>query len=141
MLNNCSFAGRIANDLVIRKSKNGKSFIYFDLAIPRKYDRDKTDFIDCVVWGKEAENLEKYQAKGNFIIVAGSIETYIDESKNKRYQCVVATVSYTEKKKENTENNEEKENTNNNNEKIENVNPFANAPVNNNDSTDDELPF
>lgn len=31
----------------------------------------ETDFINCIVWNKQAENLVKYQRKGNLIGVQG----------------------------------------------------------------------
>ena len=53
-------------------------------------DREKADFINVIVWDKQAENLCKYQKKGNLIAVFGEIRTdsYEVEGK-KRYKTYV----------------------------------------------------
>lgn len=76
MINKVIYSGRIATDLKLRKSKNEKSYVFFNIAVPRQFDNDRTDFINCVVWGKQAESLVDYQSKGNLIIIEGSTETY-----------------------------------------------------------------
>ncbi|WP_150531125.1 single-stranded DNA-binding protein, partial [Staphylococcus aureus] len=44
---------------------------FFNKAVPRQCDNDGTDFINSVVWGKQAESLVDYQSKGNLIIIEG----------------------------------------------------------------------
>ena len=52
---------------------------------------EECDFINCVVWDKQAENLCKYQVKGSLIGVIGQLrqETYNDAKGNKRTSYVV----------------------------------------------------
>ena len=54
-------------------------------------DRDIADFINVIVWDKQAENLCKYQVKGSLIGVIGQLrqETYNDTKGNKRTSYVV----------------------------------------------------
>lgn len=98
MFNKVMYCGRIATDLNIRKSKNDKSYLFFNLAVSRT-NGDKTDFINCVVWNAKAENLVKYQSKGNLIIVEGSTETYKKDDINMS-RCLVEKITYLENKKE-----------------------------------------
>ncbi|HDJ3742778.1 TPA: single-stranded DNA-binding protein [Staphylococcus aureus] len=97
MFNKVMYCGRIATDLNIRKSKNDKSYLFFNLAVSRT-NGEKTDFINCVVWNTKAENLVKYQSKGNLIIVEGSTETYKKDDINMS-RCLVEKITYLENKK------------------------------------------
>ncbi|HCY8173557.1 single-stranded DNA-binding protein [Bacillus sp. JR_15] len=99
MFNKVMYCGRIATDLNIRKSKNDKSYLFFNLAVSRT-NGEKTDFINCVVWNTKAENLVKYQSKGNLIIVEGSTETYKKDDINMS-RCLVEKITYLENKKKN----------------------------------------
>ena len=47
----------------------------FTLAVPRERDREKSDFILCKVWGKQAEIMSKYVKKGHKVGIFGRIET------------------------------------------------------------------
>ena len=89
MLNRIILIGRIANDLDLRYTGNGKAVLRVTLAVDRKYrdgngDR-KTDFIICVAWGKLAETCAKYQHKGNLVCIEGSLEVrkYLHEGETK----------------------------------------------------------
>lgn len=88
-MNKVILTGRIANDLELRCTSTGKSICEFRLATNRPVLRDGVrvaDFINCRVWNKTAENLVKYQTKGNLITVIGrmQVDVYQDnEGKNK----------------------------------------------------------
>lgn len=89
MLNNVVLAGRLTADFELRYTQTGTAVGNFTLAVDRpKYkDRDKeTDFINCVLWGKQAEGLAQYLTKGKPIAVTGSIQTrkWEDKEGNKR---------------------------------------------------------
>lgn len=129
MLNKVLYSGRIATDLQLRKSKNEKSYVFFNIAVARQFDNDKTDFINCVAWGKQAENLVKYQSKGNLIIIEGSTETYKKENINMS-RCLVEKISYIENKKNESKSDEA-------------VSPADEETNSNEDNTitDDDLPF
>ena len=80
--------GRITKDLELRHTTNNKAVCEFTLAVNR--DKDNADFINCIVWNSQAENLCKYQGKGSQIAVLGElrVETYEVEG-NKRYKTYV----------------------------------------------------
>ena len=71
--------GNLTKDVELTKTFNDISFARFTIAVQRKYanqDGDReADFINCVAWRNQAENLEKYCHKGDKIAVVGSIQT------------------------------------------------------------------
>lgn len=115
-MNKCIITGRIANDLELRTTTTGKSICEFRIATSRPVVRDgvrTADFINCRVWNKQAENLVKYQAKGNLIAVFGrmQVETYQDKEGKKRNNTylLVEDLEYLETKKSQEEKNEYKD--------------------------------
>ena len=115
-MNKVILTGRIANDLEIRSTTTGKSICEFRLATNRPVNRDGekvADFVSCRVWNKSAENLVKYQTKGNLIAVIGriQIDSYTDKDGNKRYNnyVLVEDLEYLERKKDPEENKEDQE--------------------------------
>lgn len=88
-MNKAILTGRIVNNLELRATSTGKSICDFRIATNRPVLRDGVrvaDFINCRVWNKTAENLVKYQTKGNLITVSGrmQVDVYQDsEGKNK----------------------------------------------------------
>lgn len=100
-MNNVCLIGRITKDLEIRTTESGKHICKFTLAVKR--DTDNTDFINCMVWGTQADNLVKYQKKGNQISVVGSIRTGNYESNGKinyTFEVLANSIQYLESKKE-----------------------------------------
>lgn len=87
-MNKIEILGRMVQNIEMKESKQDKTKKYgvFTLAVPRKTDKEKTDFIQCVAFGKLAETIEKYTEKGNRIIVEGSlqIDKYDDKDGNKK---------------------------------------------------------
>lgn len=107
-MNRCIITGRIANNLELRSTSTGKSICEFRLATNRPTNRDGervADFINCRVWGKTAENLVKYQTKGNLIAVIGrmQVDNYTDKDGNNRYNTylLVEELEYLQSKKDN----------------------------------------
>lgn len=134
-MNRCIITGRIANNLELRSTSTGKSVCEFRLATNRPTNRDGervADFINCRVWNKTAENLTKYQKKGNLIAIIGrmQVDNYQDKDGNNRYNTyvLVEELEYLETKKK-EENNEFKDLKT----KTEVQQQF--------DYTDEELPF
>ena len=109
-MNRCILVGRITKDLELRKTQNDKSVCEFTIATNRIGQED-ADFINCVVWNKQAENLCKYQQKGNLIGVEGQLRNekyeYNGQTKYKTY-IIVNQLEFLS----NSKNKEEKEQTN-----------------------------
>lgn len=66
--------GRITKDIELRYN-NETAFARFTLAVDRKGKEKEADFIQCIAFGKTAENIDKFVGKGNRILVKGRIQT------------------------------------------------------------------
>ena len=79
MINKVILIGRLTRDPELRRTPQGDAVTSFTLAVNRNYtDKDgqqQADFINCVVWKKSAENVEKYCSKGSLVGVEGRIQT------------------------------------------------------------------
>lgn len=97
-MNNVILTGRIAKDLEIRYTQNGKAYCRLTLAVDRGMSKEKkqeaeakgqqtADFISCVAWNKLAETINRYSGKGRKILVEGSIQTgsFTAEDGSKKY--------------------------------------------------------
>lgn len=74
-MNNVQLIGRLTKEVEVRKTQSGASYARFSLAVPRKFEKNATDFINCVAWRKTADNLGLYTSKGDRIGVTGFIQT------------------------------------------------------------------
>ena len=142
-MNKCIITGRIANDLELRATTTGKSICDFRIATNRPVLRDGervADFINCRVWNKTAENLVKYQTKGNMITVIGrmQIDVYQDNEGKNKYNTyiLVEELEFLESKKVNA--NERNETQEDNEFKDFKINTEVQQQF---DYTDEELPF
>lgn len=86
-MNKAMLIGRLVKDPELKMTETSKREVcQFTIAINRPYTNEdgerKADFINCVVWDKLAENLSKYQKKGNQIAVEGRIQTRNYEDKD-----------------------------------------------------------
>ncbi len=86
MLNQLILVGRLVKDPEVKKSKNGNSYSYITLAIPRAYKNIngeyETDFIDCTLWKMMATNTKEYCKKGDIVGVKGRLESRTYEKDN-----------------------------------------------------------
>ena len=89
-MNKVALIGRLTKTPELRSTQTGKQVCSFTIATNR-INNEECDFINCVVWDKQAENLCKYQVKGSLIGVIGQLrqETYNDTKGNKKTSYVV----------------------------------------------------
>lgn len=106
-MNKCILTGRITKDPVLEHTKNGTPICQFNIATNRPVIRDgkrEVDFITCIIWNKSAENLVKYQRKGNLVAVLGElrVDTFTGKDGEKKYKSYVLVneVEYLEAKKD-----------------------------------------
>ena len=120
MINNVSLMGRLTATPERKTTTSGKAVTSFTIAVERRFapqgEERQTDFINCVAWGKTAEFVCKWFAKGDMIAVIGEIQTrnYNDKNGNNRIavEVVVGQVSFCGSKNTNNTNlNVEVENT------------------------------
>lgn len=78
-MNKAILIGRLTRDPELRYTSSGRAVCQFSIAISRNYTNQQgqrdADFINCVVWDKQAENLAKYITKGRLVAVDGRIQT------------------------------------------------------------------
>lgn len=104
-MNKVVLTGRITKDLELRKTKSDKSVCEFTLATNRVGSED-ADFISCMVWNQQAENLCKYQDKGSLIAVFGELRTdsyEVNEHKRYKTYVLVSNIEFLSKKTESTQ--------------------------------------
>ena len=83
-MNRVSLVGRITRDPELRTSPNNVSFVAFTIAVNRvgvnNNGEREADFINCVAFNRQADNLARFIKKGNLIGVEGKLQT-------RRYQA------------------------------------------------------
>ena len=79
MINRVVLVGRLTRDPELRYTPNGVAVATFTLAVNRTFTSQsgerEADFINCVVWRKQAENMANYLRKGSLTGVEGRIQT------------------------------------------------------------------
>lgn len=79
MLNSIVLTGRLTKDVDLRFTKSGTAVGSFTIAVDRQFrsanGERETDFINCAIWRKSAENLAKFTHKGSLIGVEGHVQT------------------------------------------------------------------
>lgn len=85
-MNDAKVMGRIANEMELKYvGANNTPFMRMTVAVNRPKRAGEaeaaTDWIPCVVWGKQAETIHNFLRKGNRILVEGPITT--NKYKNK----------------------------------------------------------
>ncbi len=91
-MNKVILIGRLTRDPELRTTPTNLSVATFSLAVSRPFSPQnggtpEADFINCVVWRRQAENLAKYCHKGSQIAVEGRIQSrsYNANDGSKRY--------------------------------------------------------
>lgn len=85
MINRVILTGRLTKDPELRQSQSGVAVATFNLAVNRAF-ADKNgergaDFINCVAFKKQAENVSQFLNKGSLVGVDGRIQTRSYENK------------------------------------------------------------
>ncbi len=152
MVNKVILVGNLTRDPDLRMTSNGVNVATFSLAINRPFanaqGEREADFINCVVWRKQAENLAKYCGKGSSIAVEGRLQTRTYEANDgsKRYitEVVCDMVHFLQTRR--NDNQTMSAPQNHNTKPQTNEDPFASmqdpfASSGSIDLTDDYLPF
>lgn len=79
MLNSICLVGRLTKDVDLRYTPSNVAVATFTLAVNRTFKNEngehETDFINCVMWRQQAENLANWAKKGALIGITGRIQT------------------------------------------------------------------
>lgn len=96
MLNVVILIGRLTRDIEPRTTRAGDTVVNFSLAVQRSRvnkstGQHDTDFIDCTAFGKTADFITRYFAKGQLMNVQGELHMskYTDKQGNPRTKMEV----------------------------------------------------
>ena len=90
-MNRAIIIGRLTKDPEMRTTSSGIASTTFTVAVSRPFTSQngerEADFLNCVAWRKQAENIAKYCTKGSQVAVEGRIQTrtYDAQDGSKRY--------------------------------------------------------
>ena len=101
-MNKVILIGRLTRDPELRTIASGNATTSFTIAVNRNFTNQngerEADFINCVAWRKQAENVAKYCTKGSQVAVEGRIQTrnYDAQDGTKRYvtEVVVENIEF-----------------------------------------------
>lgn len=109
-MNKVILCGRLTKDPEVKYTSGATQMCIakYNLAVERRYKKDgeaSADFINCTVFGKPAEFVEKYLKKGTKVVVSGRIQTgnYTNKEGQKIYttDVVVEEQEFAESKNQN----------------------------------------
>ncbi|MGS4170777.1 single-stranded DNA-binding protein [Staphylococcus pseudintermedius] len=143
MINRVVLVGRLTKDPEFRTTPSGVSVATFTLAVNRNYKNkngeQQADFINCIVFRKQAENVNNYLSKGNLAGVDGRLQSRSYENQEGRRifvtEVICDSVQFLESKNNNQSNNQQQRG-----QAPAQDNPFTNSnnPI---DIDDEDLPF
>ena len=105
-MNKVILIGRLTRDPELRYANNNTPVTNITVAVARPFQNQngerEADFINVIIWRKQAENVKKYLTKGSQVAVEGRIQTrnYDDKDGKKVYvtEVVADNVQFLESK-------------------------------------------
>ena len=97
-MNHVAIIGRMVKDVDLKTTPNGTQVGSFSLANEYKYTsngerKEQTSFFNCIVWGKQAENMAQYVKKGHRVGIEGRLQQRSwDDSEGKKRSSVEIVV-------------------------------------------------
>jgi single-strand DNA-binding protein len=86
MINRVVIVGRLTKDPDLRYTPSGVPVATFTLAVNRPFTSQsgekETDFINCVIWRKQAENVANFLKKGSLAGVDGRLQSRSYDGQN-----------------------------------------------------------
>ena len=105
-MNKCLLIGNLTKAVELRFTKTGLAVANFTLAINREIKKEDgtrdVDYLNCIIYGKQAEALNKYLDKGSKVLVEGHIQTGSYEKDGKKTyttDIVVEKIQFLDSKK------------------------------------------
>lgn len=101
-LNKVMLIGNLGSDPQIKSTQSGEKICNFNIATSERWrDRDgtqqeKTEWHRVVLFGKAAENAEKYLSKGRKVFIEGQLRTrkWMDQSNVERYTTEIVVSGF-----------------------------------------------
>lgn len=108
MINNVVLVGRLVRDVDLKYTNSGRAATNFTLAVNRDFKNEQgvneADFISCAAFGKQAENMARFLAKGSLIGVEGRISTRSYQAKDGKTvyvtEVITSKIGFLESKKQ-----------------------------------------
>ena len=79
MINNVTLIGHLTKDVELKYTPANQAVAQFTLAVNRTFKNAngerESDFINCVIWRKSAENFANWAKKGALVGITGRIQT------------------------------------------------------------------
>lgn len=74
-MNKIIVTGNLTKDAELRYTQNDKAYSKFSIANNEGYgENQKTNFFNCTLWGKGAENLNRFLVKGQKVLITGRVD-------------------------------------------------------------------
>lgn len=92
MLPKVTAVGNVGKDAMLKFTPNGTAKAEWSMACSEKYgERESTEWVNCVLWGKRAEALAEHITKGKGLVVFGKMLTrnWDDDQGQKHYRTEV----------------------------------------------------
>lgn len=101
-LNRCSFMGNLGRDPEMRYTASGQPVTNFSIAVNRRWRdandewQEETTWVNCVLWGQQAERAAENLRKGNLVYVEGRYEddSWQDKDSGKTMHRAVFTLNH-----------------------------------------------
>ncbi|MEK5462741.1 single-stranded DNA-binding protein [Staphylococcus sp. FSL K6-0099] len=136
MINRFIGVGRLTKDPEFRTTPNGVSVTTFTIAVNRTFTNAQgereADFINCVTFRKQADNVNKFLTKGSLAGVEGRIQTRSYENNEGRRifvtKVVCDSVQFFDTKNNNGNNNRQQTEQTQQEKPFDNGNDFPDLP-------------
>ncbi len=80
-MNRIAVTGRLAQDPVARKTREGSTFTTFSLAVSR-FAKDQADFFHCVAFKAPADFIANFAHRGDLVAIEGEVRSRSFVEKN-----------------------------------------------------------
>ena len=155
MINNTTLVGRLTKESDLRYTSDGTATATFSLAVNRPFKsangEREADFINCVIWRKNAENFANFTRRGALVGITGRIQTrnYEGNDGKRVYVTEVVADNFTllepkqtteQRPRESTRERQQEQKRNNYNDFNNTPDPFG-SHVESIHIQDDDLPF
>ena len=145
MINNVTLVGRLTKDVELKYTPANQAVVQFVLAVNRTFKNAngerESDFINCVIWRKSAENFANFAKKGALIGITGRIQTrnYENQQGQRVYITEVIAENFQMLESRNQQQGQQQSQQQATQQQVKQPDPFSGGtPMNLND---DDLPF
>lgn len=92
-MNRVILSGEIGSDITLKKTTTGQSLCNFSIEVKEKGKdgQEHKSFFDCTAWGDNAEHINQYGFRGQYIAVDGKLQksSYTNKDNQKVYKTSV----------------------------------------------------